>query len=85
MWCALVFPVIVPQLALLVRFSKISCRWDYSSTLGPEACGLSVLCKNTLHQTDWPRFGEGLQVPTQGQSWEPGRPSFRQAIHGALP
>lgn len=48
MWCALVFPVIVPPLVLLVRFSKISCRWDYNSSLGPEACGLCQCFVKTL-------------------------------------
>lgn len=92
MWCALVFPVIVPQLALLVRFSKISCRWDYSSTLGPEACGLCQCFVKTpsIRQTRHANCGAGpdlerAEVPTQWHSWEPGRPSLRQeGIHGSL-
>lgn len=51
-WCALVFPVIVPRLALLVRFSKISCRWDYSGTLGPEHVGCQCFVKTpSIRQT----------------------------------
>lgn len=38
-WCALVFPVIVPRLALLVRFSKISCRWIIAAHWGLKHVG----------------------------------------------
>lgn len=66
------------RLALLVRFSKISCRWDYSSTLGREACGLRQCFVKTpsIRQTSrqlWgrPKSGRGLQTPTQGQAGSP--------------
>lgn len=85
-WCALVFPVIVPQLALLVRFSKISCRWDYSSTLGPEACGLSVLYKNTsIRHTGHDNCGAGPDLGRGCRYLPRGRAGSQGDLHSCRP
>lgn len=89
-WCALVFPVIVPRLALLVRFSKISCRWDYSGTLGPEHVGCQRFVKTpSIRQTGdnceaGPDLGRGCRYLPRGRAGSQGDLHSGRAIHGGL-
>lgn len=82
------FPVIVPRLVLLVRFSKISRRWELYQHVGNRrhVDFVGTFCENTLHQTDTRHLGLGAGVRLERTAgahwprWEPGRSLLRLEV-----